>query len=138
MPESTRRKRFPLFPIRWHLSTAIVLMFVAGGLIWANTRKWWTETESVWSGSFNSGPLIRGPYYGWPRRLYDNDSTTRAVNRLQGLNYFEDDGPSTKEIRSHWIMSGVWINSAVALAILLAVWLLCEWLIRRRTAQKEP
>ena len=33
MPEPPRRKRFQI-----HLSTAIVMMFVAGALIWANTR----------------------------------------------------------------------------------------------------
>jgi hypothetical protein len=33
MPQPPRRKRFQI-----HLSTAVVLMFVAGGIIWANAR----------------------------------------------------------------------------------------------------
>ncbi len=35
-----------------------------------------------------------------------------------------------------WLIDNAAYNALTALAILLAVWQLCEWLIRRRAARK--
>jgi len=52
---------------RWfqiHLSTAVVLMFVAGGLLWANMMPRWRYMDQGFSEPyfFNDG-------YGWPFHL---------------------------------------------------------------------
>src|SRR5438445_5917 len=60
---------------RWfqfHLSTAVVLMFVAGGLMWANTRVDDSTVVSTWSdpatGSTGLSVWVRR-YAGWPCAL---------------------------------------------------------------------
>src|SRR5947207_2506379 len=52
MPTPPPRKRFQI-----HLSTAIVMMFVAGGLMWANTRD---------SGPMTTQNGAQHGAYGWP------------------------------------------------------------------------
>ncbi len=67
MPEPQRRKRFQI-----HLSTAVVMMFVAGGILWANLRSaplsiygwpfyevWW-DSETIGHRTF---PVDNGPYF---------------------------------------------------------------------------
>ncbi|MEI6231403.1 MAG: hypothetical protein WCT04_00005, partial [Planctomycetota bacterium] len=62
MPTPPPRKRF-----QFHLSTAIVLMFVAGGLIWANTRDRYDTVRYSYP-FMNSNDTIRQKDgdYGWP------------------------------------------------------------------------
>ncbi|MCY3019369.1 MAG: hypothetical protein NTW87_10140 [Planctomycetota bacterium] len=59
--------RRPLFQL--HLSTAIVLMFVAAALLWANMRPR-TETSVVFRPHREPGwweyTVLLGPLYGWP------------------------------------------------------------------------
>ena len=57
MPNPPRR---PFFQI--HLSTAIMLMFTAGALIWANA----TPRTVVWVDSLGSLNVIRRNMFGWP------------------------------------------------------------------------
>ena len=67
MTEPPPRKRFQI-----HLSTAIVLMFVAGALIWANVQRW--------------RPMSRPPrcrFYGWP--CFVVDEYFLEVNYLMAL-----------------------------------------------------
>src|SRR4051794_25377641 len=66
------RKRFPLFPIKWHLSTAIVMMFVAGALIWLNS------TERI------NGLAV---YYGWPDVIYISLPTASSYNAINQIIY---------------------------------------------------
>src|SRR5436190_193198 len=100
MPEPPRPKRFQI-----HLSTAIVLMFVAGALIWANSRP------------YNYARfLCRG--FGWPRIMYaypmDIFELRRAVTDAGGfpnLRVFER--PS-----NGWHYDGLAIDILVALLVI--------------------
>jgi|SRR5579862_5517134 len=122
MPEPPRRARFQI-----HLSTAIVMMFVAGGLIWANfDRRVYHEkygmTVNDWGLAFEREQNTTVIEYGYP---------CTAVWLI-----INDDGHSPHDwsILSKWRAS---IDAIIALMILLAVWFICEWLIRRRAARKR-
>ena len=93
------RKR-PLFQI--HLSTCIVLMFVAGALIWANVRDY-SFTPASMAGEHHA-PKVG---HGWPVNIEDNVI----------LNF-----------RSQYIL----MNITSAGLIVLSVGIACEWLIRRQ------
>jgi len=111
-PESVKdgssRKR-PWFKV--HLGTAVVLMLVAGALVWANMRP---QRELVVEG------LPDLPLYsisrGWPTTCH-----------LGGIN---PDNPN-KEPRG-FQHSRLLLNALVALAILTAVAVGCEYLLCRR------
>ena len=108
MPEPPNRKRFQI-----HLSTAIVLMFVAGGLIWTNC------------GVFRSKSIMY-PFYekswGWPLTC-----TTRVVL----MRSWATEQPLKFDT------SALIVNFTFSITVLFSAWFFCEWLIRRR-AQKEP
>ena len=111
-----------------HLSTAIVLMFAAGGIIWANT----TERQSPHNLTLTRGRTIIGlySYYGWPWNAY-----------LEGKNaYYQaptDDWKITHSGRK-FFKSDAALNAGVAVLILVTTCLLCEWLARSRKNRKEP
>ncbi|HLX59649.1 MAG TPA: hypothetical protein VKX17_00065 [Planctomycetota bacterium] len=120
MPEPPRRWRFQI-----HLSTAIVLMFVAGGLIWANV----TVTESNYtSEGFKEGRWNKAEVYdrmyGWPDQFWQ-ETLERGAN-----------GEYVPVVPVRYRRRIIVRNALVALAILFVVWFLCEWLIRRRAARK--
>jgi hypothetical protein len=111
-PEPPRRKRFQI-----HLSTAIVMMFVAGGIIWANRIP---RIEKVFN-PFTGGMMsVEMWCYGWPIESYGEivDSTTQLHLRTVGS------------------LMSVAFDLTVAICILLAVYIVCEWLIRLRAARK--
>lgn len=114
MPELPRRKRFQI-----HLSTAIVLMFVAGGLIWANL------TQVASSGTIYGA--LNHDKYGWPFTVIDYTSYTPNV-------YQAGTTPVAVYSTKRYFKSIV-INTAVAFVILFAMWFTCEWRIRRRAAR---
>ncbi len=114
MIEAPRSKRFQI-----HLSTAIVMMFVAGGLMWANTRINNVRPD-YWAAP--SLPSNRIYSYGWPQNA-------EAV-------HVHIAGGETIIKERRWAEMGCVLNGAAALFILFAVWFLCEWLIRRRAARK--
>jgi len=114
-PTPPRRARFQI-----HLSTAIVLMFVAGGLIWANVRASWNYVRS-----FDN--------ITWTNREFGCPFT--------GVYYFEhinQDNPEYVESIRFYTPSYIQIalNLIIAFLILFACWFICEWLIRRRAARK--
>jgi hypothetical protein len=122
MSEHPRRRRFQI-----HLSTAVVMMFVADGLIWANVRtnNWQhlaqieleaqderRRTVEYLSGSPTFHQMMYGPDHGWPRTAYRS--------------------PHSHSIRQDgWDFMSAAIDLIVAITILLATWFLCEWQIRR-------
>ncbi len=61
MPEPPPRKRFQI-----HLSTAIAMMFIAGAVIWLNTRQEFVEYSRafVFMQGLKSVPTKAG--FGWP------------------------------------------------------------------------
>ena len=135
-----RRVRF-----RIHLSTAIILMFVAGGLIWANViRGRWEEASAVairWPPPRSVGETefrlslnedqfwhYKRAVYGWPFKAME----------ISMFVLVDEDG-KTYEMsfaKADWRARGVIANALVALAILFATWYICEWLIRRRSSRK--
>ena len=123
MTESPRPRRFQI-----HLSTAIVMMFAAGGLIWSNTiatikqeLKFEMDMEQYREARKNGylahvyrDILITEISYGWPcvAIIYSERSGTRAT------------------------MIYLVFNTCVALTIIFATWFLCEWAIRRGSERK--
>jgi hypothetical protein len=97
-------------PRRWfqfHLSTAIVLMFAASGLVWVNVVEYEFEPQIIRE-LFSDGHM---PVCGWPFMYW------RKYNFVSGKT-------------TEWIpLLG---NIAVAALILAAVATVCEMLIRRK------
>jgi hypothetical protein len=105
-----RRARFQV-----HLSTAIVLMFAAGGLMWLNV-----DIHSDCK------------FFGWP---YDVVAWSDAYCLF-------DNAPDAIVLGHHLIIATnriMWFSDiSFILAILFSVWYACEWLIRRRALKKGP
>ena len=98
-------KKLPWF--QYHLSTAIVMMFVASGLLWLNMQR-----------NHHS--------YGWPLPFI----------AVWHVDYFSPSGPwESYEMRYDPIPWGIALNVVIWLAIMLGVGVFCEWLIRRRERQ---
>ena len=93
-----------------HLSTAILLMFVAGGLLWANFTAYKSSRDSIDLTNWASG---------WPLPL---------------LRWYSANG----EAMEHKSISelGVVFNLSAAALILTGIALICENLIRRRESRK--
>ena len=109
MPEPPRPKRFQI-----HLSTAIVMMFVAGALMWANAPG--RRYDSVPGWPFPVEKTGNGPF----------DEIARGV---MGMPEF---------IYSRLFEISIVLDAMIGLSILFAVWFICERLIRRRAARKAP
>ena len=103
-----------------HLSTAIVLMFVAGGLIWANV----TPNKNYGLGC-SEGIYHKSVWYGWPFSCIFDIKLSNSLFDWVGKHY-------------RWIID--WnksvLNLLIALLLVFLVYFLCEWLIRRRAARK--
>ena len=144
MPLPPPRRRF-----QCHLSTAIVLMFTAGFLIWANVMSNLEKTFNVervhFEGSFaefkkhmegdlhdwNTDPGTANfvERYGWPLSVITNTNTYFAPNN----------DPSYDQIATSRMQSNLaaCIDAITALGIIFSVWFACEWRIRHRAARKE-
>jgi len=121
------RKRFQI-----HLSTAIVMMFVAGGLNWANCGEWKTYVRDyeVSGDTMEPHNTVRIRLIGWPMQIHRLRRT--AILYGPPTTYLWTDEPEL--YYNNW--KTIPIDAAVALASLFAVWFLCEWRISRRTARK--
>lgn len=96
--------------LRIHLLTAIILQIELGVLIWANVRQ----------RNHPHSPLEL-PFvdYGWPL-----DACAITSGKYAGNPY-----------APRWDLFAVSINSAVAFAILIVTWLVCERLFKETTAE---
>jgi hypothetical protein len=104
-----------------HLSTAIVLMFVAGVFIGANVL-----SKPLWAVNKNEGQ--RQHMRGWPCAVYssisDNLHDNDNGNQGGGVSgYYESD--------PHWRISGIAFNGTILVAVVLSVATVCESLHRR-------
>jgi hypothetical protein len=120
MTEPPRRKRFQI-----HLSTAIVMMFVAGGLMWANFIP--ARTFSRSSDWHEGQAYYAFKTYGWPCWVV---IVTQEVTGAPGQTVIGWEGIDA------FNKGRLAIDIAVALIILGLFRFICEWQIRRRAAQK--
>jgi hypothetical protein len=98
-----------------HLSTAIILMFVAGALLWANTRR--QEVQFA---------TCTVEYYGWPQLAYQKWQGRMVQN-------FYGNPTSTPADFEGFAWKGLGVNFILALAILAAIGAGVERLARRRS-----
>ena len=112
MTDKPRRFWFQL-----HLSTAIVLMFVAGGFLWANVREY-QLTEEITLGFRESKNVLYWSTRGWPfpysRTMPDWDITVER--RIVSWN-------------------NAMMNLLMARASVVVCVYACEFFIRRREAR---
>src|SRR5690348_13672742 len=97
-----------------HLSTAAVLMLVAGVLVWANMRHQLWELAPL-------GPqssVVTYEVCGWPFEC----GLLLPSFSAAGQQY---------DAHSEWVFAQAVYNALIALAILASVCVACEWLIRR-------
>jgi hypothetical protein len=116
MPEPPRRARFQI-----HLSTAIVMMFVAGGLIHLNIKGKRGEFM-LFHGQWNCYATSTH-VYGWP---FTTHNTTQE-NMDSGWNVLLTPGP--------WLF--LCLDVLTVMIVLYTTWFLCESLIRGPAARKE-
>ncbi|MCY3017735.1 MAG: hypothetical protein NTW87_01710 [Planctomycetota bacterium] len=115
-PVAARKKR-PLF--QYHLSTAIIAMFAASGLLWANFN---TDRVGLirWE---NRAPLpgrTVEPGIGWPLPFCPEFT---VYSGLDGEGYYTTSG---------WKPVALVFDILIAVLVLAFCVTLCEWLIRRR------
>ena len=136
MPTPPPRK---FFRFQFHLSTAIVMMFVAGGLMWANVSERNNlsarlpasiETRPLLHGVLKSDSMIGVVVFsrGWPCNTFVSQNKL-AVDG-QRKTYYQ------LVLAKYWSVSGVIVDACIALILLAASCVICEYLIRRRAAQK--
>ncbi len=106
-----------------HLSTALILMLTASALLWANL------IPHTYDGKPDPD-YISGKIYGWP------------VDAAWRITLYLDWGrPDPDPFRLHLqrdTFEGVAIDAAVAILILAALTVTCEWRIRRQTTPTAP
>lgn len=122
-PKPPRRVRFQI-----HLSTAVVMMFVAGGLLGLNMRESGPSNVYVLIGPTKATAVrARVIEYGWPFHASTQVkplSEENAATEASGMGFTR-------------INALVAFNFGIALAILFSVWFVLEWQIRRRAARKR-
>jgi len=145
-----------------HLSTAIVLMFAAGLILWLNMRVVATMTAYLPNGQFEltyygkltqykDGNIISDwePHtlfvgrklttQGWPCRIKIHDFDARFI---EYKDFNDGDGttlrlPQTSEkVFDEWSWNMAAADVGIALAVLLLVAIVCEAAIWRREARK--
>jgi hypothetical protein len=139
----------PLYPLHFqvHLSTALVLMFVSGGMIWANVRDQrvlrfgkildnriiescepeCSEAEFLRNADGKMWTIMRWHGHGWPCCV----QSTFSYNTITKDGKEDGFAPGTT-----WTVKGFVVNGISSMALLVTTWFLCEWLIRRRVARK--
>jgi hypothetical protein len=116
MTEQPKPRRF----LQIHLSTAVVLMFVAGALIWANSSiqvvifSAHDDYRNPQTGEIKPlDYLIRNEYCGWPRHIRETSSITGhpEVNPAP---------------RTAFFCQKLFANVLICLSLLVSVLVLCE------------
>ena len=124
-----RRKRF-----QFHLSTAIVMMFVAGGLMWMNTSN--RGLYEIVGGSAY-GPTEIDSYAvstGWPFiAVLRSGKAFEAEHTSEGYSIDRTPAGESPIMIDYWIAS---LDTIFGLALLLILCLVCESIIFRREGKK--
>lgn len=113
---------------RWfqfRLSTALVMMFVASVLVWANCQPHDIMIRTIYSiKQFEAYPaegwVRERTVYGWPFVVYSTHSNGEEILFAFGA-----------ELPSLWQLKGIVFNSSIGLSTLGIVALLSEWIHRR-------
>lgn len=103
---------------QFHLSTGIILMFAAGGIMWLNIRERAIDlTNRTWSRVSES--------YGWPY-----DVTRRDYHLVQTGQPYQE--VTVQKLNKDALVS----NIRVGVGVLIVIWIVCElWIVvgsRRR------
>ena len=131
---------------QFHLSTAIVLMFAAGALMWGNTRgrKDVMERNLTYipydeaSEDLPGDPIFIN--YGWP---FDA-AWQRVGASMSGQGWSSPHSPDLDRIETFFSIPGemrfsakhiIW-NAAVALALLATIAFIADLIARRRTSAR--
>ena len=127
MPEPPRRKRF-----QFHLSTAIVMMFVAGGIMWLNVhmriQRIDFQVSSHWQWYYV-------PKQGWPIIALERYPYKLSVPSYPIIEVFMNH--TENYTIWEWQPIALCLDFLVALLLISLTWFVCEWRIRRNTARKE-
>lgn len=99
---------------QFHLSTAIIVMFAAAGLLWLNLNLMtgWTKA---------------GPHYGFPLPFWTRWFAGWVQDRLNG------EGKPVIHTEIWW--GQLCVNLLLNAMVLIAIGWFCEWLIRRKAAK---
>lgn len=130
MPQPPKKR--PWFQL--HLSTCVVLMVVAGVLVWANTLDRYHGQAVTWGLLDNDDVLAQPEYYGWPktavvRNIFFKLTASKEVVNLPQMS------------STHFLYPGGLINALVVLGILSGTCFVFESTLRRRErkrAAQEP
>jgi hypothetical protein len=123
---SVTRRKFQI-----HLSTTIVLTFLAGVLVWANATPQTTPYSAPGHFSEKEQPFALD--YGWPfvfRRDLGLSDGEPIILRT-----YHENGQETS-IASYFNAKRLALDLALALAMLCAGCIAFDWFIRRREARK--
>jgi hypothetical protein len=113
--ESQKPARFQI-----HLSTAILMMFVAGALIRANMSGPWHYVHGEKELAYKT--------FGWPLYIGELQSPLIDGAEKRGLG-----GPYWQ-----WVDHlAVPFDGMVGLVLLIILWLVCEWWIRQREQKQR-
>jgi hypothetical protein len=110
-------KKRPWFWFQYHLSTALVLMLVVGGLMWANMGNQGTDWGRAEDLDTRDIPHYAKHEYGWPLEFYSRCAM-----------YLRD----SSDVVVQWNKANLALDVLVAIALVYAVALLLEWRIRRK------
>ncbi|HEY3323045.1 MAG TPA: hypothetical protein VGP72_21515 [Planctomycetota bacterium] len=128
---SEQPKKRGLFQV--HLSTCVVVMFVAGGLLWANALKLELELEYKTPSFFGLRSFTereRRIAYGWPRTFLTRNPQFKAED-LSTLDRVE-----LLELARQWNYANLALNVSVALVILATAAVVLEWFLRRQERRR--
>ncbi|MCY3018477.1 MAG: hypothetical protein NTW87_05535 [Planctomycetota bacterium] len=103
--------------LQFHLSTAVVLMFVAGGLLWANTVPRDAHMTS-WAVT----------YRGWPECIYINVTPLSSPT----------DFAAPAQVPFRWDAFGIGVNICVAAAFLFVTAFICEYVTQKPRRNLRP
>jgi hypothetical protein len=123
--------------LRFHLSTAVALMFVAGLVLWANIApSYERRTEFLLAMPGARQPHYeRVRYYGWPLQIWETDEVVDATSTVV---------PTARTPYGAWFgeardaVVNLVYDVVTALAIVLLTGVACEaWILKRAKIGKE-
>ena len=117
---------------RIHLSTAIVLMFVAGGLIWANVVPSTRQSIGQRDRSTVKEELT---HYGWPLIFCESEVVVGAIERPKQP---KDYGIFTHALGPKYESINIALDVFSAFAIIAFTYFTIESLIRRHENRVAP